>query len=135
TPRQLEALVRLSEARARAFLRDKVTVEDARAVIRLMTVSLQDVGIDTSTGKMDIDVIMTGKPRSLVDRMKDVLDLIAELEKEKGLVEEAALYKALGERKGMSEEQARTIVNRLLREGVVYSPEDGKIKRTAGGAP
>ena len=135
TPRQLEALVRLSEARARAFLRDKVTVEDARAVIRLMTVSLQDVGIDTTTGKMDIDVIMTGKPRSLVDRMKDVLDLIAELEKEKGFVEESALYKALGERKGMSEEQARTIVNRLLREGVVYSPEDGKIKRTAGGAP
>ncbi|MGQ9542759.1 MAG: minichromosome maintenance protein MCM [Candidatus Bathyarchaeia archaeon] len=134
TPRQLEALVRLSEARARAFLRDKVTLEDARAVIRLMTVSLQDVGIDTSTGKIDIDVIMTGKPRSLVDRIKDVLDLIAELEKEKGFVEESILYKTLGEKRSMSEEQARTIVNRLLREGIVYSPEDGKIKRTAGGA-
>src|SRR6266566_5153878 len=40
TPRQLEALVRISEARARAFLRDVVTVEDAKSAIRIMTVSL-----------------------------------------------------------------------------------------------
>src|SRR5213594_3983154 len=45
TPRQLEALVRISEARARAFLRDHVTVEDAKSAIRIMTVSLSDVGV------------------------------------------------------------------------------------------
>lgn len=132
TPRQLEAMVRLCEARARAYLRDRVTVEDAGAIIRLMTVSLQDVGIDTSTGKIDIDVIMTGRPRSLVDKMKEVLDIIAEMEKESGIVEESALYDALKEKKGMSEEQARMLVGRLIRDGVVYSPEDGKVKRTGG---
>ncbi|MEM4251115.1 MAG: minichromosome maintenance protein MCM, partial [Candidatus Bathyarchaeia archaeon] len=130
TPRQLEALVRLCEARARAFLRDKVTVEDARAIIRLMTVSLQDVGIDTSTGRIDIDVIMTGIPRSQADRLREVADFIAEMEKESGVVDETKLYEALQEKKGMSEEHAKALVNRLRQQGVIYSPEDGKIKRT-----
>ena len=132
TPRQLEALVRLCEARSKAYLREKVIVEDARAIIRLMTVSLQDVGIDTSTGKIDIDVIMTGRPKSLVDRMKEVLDLIADMEKESGAVSESKLYEVLQEKKGMSEEQSKMLVGRLIRDGVIYSPEDGKIKRTAG---
>ncbi|MEM3754663.1 MAG: LAGLIDADG family homing endonuclease, partial [Candidatus Bathyarchaeia archaeon] len=84
TPRQLEALVRLSEARARAFLRDKVLAEDAKAAIRLMTISLQNVGIDVTTGKIDIDVIMTGKPKSLRDKMQAVLAFITELERQFG---------------------------------------------------
>jgi replicative DNA helicase Mcm len=134
TPRQLEALIRLSEARAKAYLRKEVTMEDARAVIRLMSVSLQDVGIDTSTGRMDIDVIMTGKPKSLVDKMKDVLDLITEMEQETGMVEESKLYETLQEKKDMTEDQARMLVGRLSREGVIYSPEDGKVKRTGSGS-
>src|SRR2546425_3577646 len=44
TPRQIEALIRISEARARAFLRDTLTGEDAKRAIRIMTVSLSDGG-------------------------------------------------------------------------------------------
>jgi len=128
TPRQLEALIRLTEARARSFLRDKVTVEDARAIIRLVTVSLQDVGIDTSTGKMDIDVIMTGKPKSLRDRMQIIISTVAEMEKDTGFVEEASLYEALKE-KGVDEERARAAVSQLIREGVLYAPKPGQVKR------
>ncbi len=95
TPRQLEALVRLAEARARSFLRDKVEGEDAHAIIRLMTLSLQDVGIDTATGKVDIDVIMTGKPKSLRDKMQVILSTFVDLEKQLGIVEEPTLYQAL----------------------------------------
>jgi replicative DNA helicase Mcm len=131
TPRQLEALVRLSEARARAFLRPKVTVEDARAAIRIMTVSLQDVGIDTTTGKMDIDVIMTGKPKSIRDKMAFVMDCIAQMEKETGVVEEKALYETLLKKIDVSEEDARRIVGQLIREGVLYSPKPGVIRRTS----
>jgi replicative DNA helicase Mcm len=129
TPRQLEALIRLAEARARSFLRDKVTVEDARAIIRLVSVSLQDVGIDTSTGKMDIDVIMTGIPKSLRDTMQIVLSTVAEMEKETGFVEEVPLYDALKE-KGVEEGRARTAVSQLLRQGVLYAPKPGQVKRT-----
>ena len=131
TPRQLEALVRLSEARARAFLRPMVSVEDARAAIRLMTVSLQDVGIDTTTGKVDIDVIMTGKPKSVRDKMAFIMDCIVQMEKETGVVEEKALYEALSKKIEISEEEARRIVGQLIREGVLYSPKVGTIRRTS----
>jgi len=131
TPRQLEALVRLSEARARSFLRDRVEAEDARSIIRLMTLSLQDVGIDTTTGKMDIDVIMTGKPKSLRDKMQVVLSTFADLEKQLGIVEDSTLYQALSRKVDITDEDARRLVDQLVKEGILYSPKPGHLKRTA----
>ena len=131
TPRQLEALVRLSEARARSFLRDRVEAEDARSIIRLMTLSLQDVGIDTTTGKMDIDVIMTGKPKSLRDKMQVVLSTFADLEKQLGIVEDSTLYQALSRKVDVTDEDARRLVDQLVKEGILYSPKPGHLKRTA----
>ncbi len=131
TPRQLEALVRLAEARARSFLRDKVEAEDALAIIRLMTLSLQDVGIDTTTGKIDIDVIMTGKPKSLRDKMQVVLSTFADLEKQLGIVEEPTLYQALSRKVDITDEEARRLVEQLVREGILYAPKQGHLKRTA----
>ncbi|TMI34421.1 hypothetical protein E6H25_07320, partial [Candidatus Bathyarchaeota archaeon] len=132
TPRQLEALVRISEARARAFLRDRVTVEDAKSAIRIMTVSLSDVGVDVKTGAMDIDVIMTGKPRSLRDSFQRVIETVAELERETGTVEETVLVAALVDKEKMEEREARRLIGQLIREGILYSPKPGRLKRTAG---
>jgi DNA replicative helicase MCM subunit Mcm2 (Cdc46/Mcm family)/intein/homing endonuclease len=131
TPRQLEGLVRLAEARARSFLRDRVEAEDAQAIIRLMTLSLQDVGIDTTTGKIDIDVIMTGKPKSLRDKMQDVLGTFADLEKQLGIVEDSTLYQALARKPDITEDDARRLVDQLVKEGILYSPKPGHLKRTA----
>lgn len=131
TPRQLEALVRLSECRARCFLRKEVTVEDTDAIIRLMTIALQDVGIDTTTGKMDIDVIMTGKPKSLRDRMQTILSMVAMLERETGSVQESKLFEELSKTAALPEAEARTLVNQLTRDGILYSPKPGHLKRTA----
>jgi len=131
TPRQLEALVRLAEARARSFLRDRVEAEDAQAIIRLMTLSLQDVGIDTTTGKIDIDVIMTGKPKSLRDKMQEVLSTFADLEKQLGIVEDSTLYQALTRKPDITEDDARRLVDQLVKEGILYSPKPGHLKRTA----
>lgn len=131
TPRQLEALVRLVEARARSFLRDKVEVEDTRAIVRLMTLSLQDVGIDTTTGKIDIDVIMTGKPKSLRDKMQVVLTTFADLEKQLGIVEDSTLYQALSRKVDITDDEARRLVEQLVREGILYSPKPNHLKRTA----
>jgi replicative DNA helicase Mcm len=131
TPRQLEALVRLSECRARSFLRDKVTVEDTDAIIRLMTISLQHVGIDTTTGKVDIDTIMTGKPKSLRDRMQTILSTVATMERETGAVQESKLYEELSKTAGLSEGEVQTLVNQLIRDGILYSPKPGHLKRTA----
>ncbi len=129
TPRQLEALVRLSEARAKTFLRDKVLPEDAKAVITLMTLSLQDVGMDTTTGKIDIDVIMTGKSKSLRDMMQLVRTTLTDLEGETGVVEETKLYEEL-QKIGLKDEDFKKALTQLLKEGLIYSPKSGYLKRT-----
>jgi replicative DNA helicase Mcm len=129
TPRQLEALIRISEARARCFLRDKVTAEDAKAAIRLMTISLQHVGIDVATGKLDIDVIMTGKPKSLRDKMQAVMAEISKEEKEYGAADEARLKEVLVSQYGLSEAEVASLLNQLIKEGIIYSPKPGQYRR------
>jgi len=86
TPRQLESLIRLAEARARAGLRSNVTVEDAQAVILIMKKSLGQVGVDMTTGRPDIDLIMTGKPKSVRDRLQVIISVIVEMEKNTGIL-------------------------------------------------
>jgi len=131
TPRQLEALIRLSECRARSLLRKEVTVEDAESIIKLMTFSLQAVGIDTTTGKFDIDVIMTGTPKSMRDKMQSILTIITALERETGAVEEETLYKAVAKKGDVSEEEARRLVGQLVRDGTLYAPTPNHLKHVA----
>jgi replicative DNA helicase Mcm len=130
TPRQLESLVRLSEARARACLRDVVTVEDAEGVISLMKKCLEQVGIDVSTGKYDIDIIMTGKPKTLRDKLLEVLSSISELEQDIGMVKQDDLLDHLESEYGIGRNEAERLISQLQREGTVYSPKPGFLKKT-----
>ena len=52
TARYLEALIRLSEAHAKIRLSPTIEIRDVDRVIKLMTVSLKQVGIDPITGQM-----------------------------------------------------------------------------------
>jgi replicative DNA helicase Mcm len=131
TPRQLEALVRLSEARARAFLRDRILVEDTQAIVRLFTISMQEVGIDTETGKMDIDILMTGKSRNQNDRMQIILSTVKDMERQVDVVEETELIKAVSTKVEVSESDARSLIQQMLKEGLLYQPKPGHVKRTA----
>jgi len=73
TVRQLEALIRIAEASAKAHLRDEVLVEDAEAAIRIMQESLEQVGIDVETGEIDLDILYTGRPGTLNVRLFKVM--------------------------------------------------------------
>lgn len=130
TARQLESLVRIAEARARSALRKEISAEDAEAAIAAMTRSLEEVGIDISSSKIDIDLIMTGKPKSLRDKLQTILSTIMEMEKETGLVEKASLLSELETRFNIPIGEAERLVNQLLREGTVYSPREGYLKKT-----
>ncbi len=131
TARQLESLVRLAEARARAHLRAEVTVEDAEAVIALMQRSLEQVGIDVTTGELDIDILYTGKPRSLQMQLQKVLGVISEMERVTGVVKDEDLFGALLEDHGIGRAEAARLVGVLMRDGTIYSPRPGYYKRTA----
>jgi len=130
TARQLESLVRLAEARARIALRKEIVAEDAEAAIAIMKRSLEEVGIDVSSHKMDIDLIMTGKPKSLRDKLGVVLDAIVTLEKETGMVEKSALLEKLETEYEIVGAEAERLIGQLLKEGTIYSPREGYLKKT-----
>ncbi|CAI5473487.1 unnamed protein product [Closterium sp. Yama58-4] len=60
TPRQLESLIRISEALARMKLASTVTHEDVVEARRLLDVAMQQSATDPTTGTIDMDLITTG---------------------------------------------------------------------------
>jgi replicative DNA helicase Mcm len=130
TARQLESLVRVAEARARAALRKEVLAEDAEAAITMMKRSLEEVGIDLTSYKYDIDIIMTGKPKSVRDKLQTVLSTLMGMEKETGVVEKTALLNELETKYQISRGEAERLIGQLLREGTIYEPREGYLKKT-----
>jgi replicative DNA helicase Mcm len=129
TARQLESLIRLSEAHAKMALREKVVAEDAQAAIRLVQVSLQQVGFDRETGQYDVDNIMIGRPKSQRDRLQSVLALLRDLEKESpaGVPLDKLIERA--ELEGISEAFVRQAVTQLRdKDGLIYEPSPGRLK-------
>jgi len=124
TARQLEALVRLSEARARAALRDEVNRMDAEAAIKITQRHLQDVG-----ALADIDTIMTGIPTNVREGRTTVLKLVGEMEKETGEVNLEDLYRRLESEYQLDRRTAEDYIRRLDNEGILYKPSEGHIKR------
>jgi replicative DNA helicase Mcm len=131
TARQLESLVRLAEARARVHLREEVTVEDAEASIALMQRSLEQVGIDVTTGEIDIDILYTGKPRSLQMQLQKVLSVISEMERITGVVKDEDLFDALLQDHGINRTESARLIGVLMRDGTIYSPRPGFYKRAS----
>ena len=130
TPRQLEALIRIAEARARVALRDIVTREDAEAAIRIMRKSLQAVGAVQEGEVVDIDTIMTGKPAALRDKLVTVMRAVEELQREYGEADVEELYRRLEEYHGIGRGDAEKIVKRALQDGILYSPKPGYLRKT-----
>jgi len=127
TNRQLESLIRITEARARLHLREEATPEDAEAAISIIQFSLEQVGVDVTTGKPDIDIIMTGKPRSLQVQLQKCLGLVSEPKTR--AVQDEELFAAL-EKQGIGRAEAAKLIGILMREGRLFSPRPGWYKRT-----
>jgi len=130
TARQLESLVRVTEARARVAFRKDILAEDAEAAITIMKRSLAEVGIDLASRKLDIDLIMTGKPKSVRDKLQVILGRIIEMERETGIVEKSALLDKLSTEHELSAPEAEKLIGQLIKEGTIYSPREGYLKKT-----
>jgi len=124
TTRQLEALIRLAEAHARMALKNYVDVEDAAEAIRLMNVMLENVGIDVETGQIDIDVIMTGKPKSIRDKELIIKDIVKELSSEGGCAKIKDIVKEAVKR-GIDEDFVEKYITSLRRAGELYEVKTG----------
>ncbi|KAK1314594.1 Protein PROLIFERA [Acorus calamus] len=60
TPRQIESLIRLSEALARMRFSEWVEMRDVTEAFRLLEVAMQQSATDHATGTIDMDLITTG---------------------------------------------------------------------------
>ncbi|WP_430504184.1 minichromosome maintenance protein MCM [Haloparvum sp. PAK95] len=130
TARKLEALVRLAEASARVRLSDTVDREDAERVTDIVESCLRDIGVDPETGQFDADVVETGTSKSQRDRIKDIKQLIGEIEEEyeEGAPVEEVLDRA--DEIGMDASKAEEEIENLRRKGEVYEPQQNHLRTT-----
>ncbi len=127
--RQLQALVRLSEASARIRLDDTATASDARKAIRLLKNYLKEVGTDPETGQLDIDRIATGVTATQRDRMSKMVRILDALESKFGreIPEEDILTEA--ENDGIEKQKAKEIIQNMLKKGELFEPKHGIVSR------
>lgn len=126
--RKLEALVRLSEASARVRLSDTIEEGDVERVIELVRTSLQDIGVDPETGEFDADIIEAGTSESHRDRIKNLKQLIADIEEEykDGAPTEIVLERA--SEVGMNRSKAEHEIEKLKQKGKVYEPSTDHLR-------
>ncbi|MCD6367529.1 MAG: minichromosome maintenance protein MCM [Candidatus Aenigmarchaeota archaeon] len=129
TLRQYEALIRLSEASAKIRLSDVVEEEDARRAIKIMKKSIQQLGYDPETGKIDIDRAEGGVPSSKRSKIRIVMETLEELEKTVGKnIKVDDLISAL-EEEGIDEHSAESIIREMKNKGILFEPRPGYIQK------
>jgi replicative DNA helicase Mcm len=127
TPRQLEALVRISEASARMRLSEQVTDEDTERAIRITQYYLQRVASDS--GVLDIDMIATGvghSQRSRIIELMEIIRFISEQDKTGSANEDDVIDEA--ESRGFDREQVKADIEKLRREGRIFKPSEKIIR-------
>ena len=127
TARQLWGAIRLTRASARVRLSDTATIEDAKNAIRLLNASLEDVGVDLESGKVDIDKIMTGVTKTQRDKIHVIRSIISELEKDFGTAKKEEIIK-MSEEKGIDKGAVEQLLEMLKKNGEIYEPIFNKFK-------
>jgi DNA replication licensing factor MCM4 len=79
TPRQLESIIRLSEARARLRFSKYVEKEDVEEAIDLIKVATQQAATDPTTGVIDMDLLNTGMTTNTREKVHHLADNIKTL--------------------------------------------------------
>ncbi|CAE6491021.1 unnamed protein product [Rhizoctonia solani] len=83
TTRQLESMIRLSEAHARMRFSQLVELDDVKEACRLMREALRTSATDPTTGLLDMDLINTGsgagQRRARADLKREVTKLASEM--------------------------------------------------------
>lgn len=128
TARQLEALVRLSEASARLRLSNEITMDDAERAIRISYECLKKVGVDPETGYLDADIIATGQTKTTRDKTKVIMDIVRDLSKEQQGIARMDDVLVQAEVQGIDKSRAEEIIKRLKQDGSVMEPKHGLLK-------
>jgi len=125
--RQLEALIRMSEASAKVRLDSSVTKEDAKRAIEIIKYYLMQVGYDYETKTFDIDKI-SGMTTSKRNKVFIVRDIITQLENRLGkLIPMEEIEKELEGK--MGKDEIDTAIVELIKNSIIYEPRSGYVQK------
>jgi replicative DNA helicase Mcm len=129
TARQLEALVRMSEAAARARLGAIVRPEDAQRAVRIMDSYLRRVAM-TPEGRIDIDITQTGVSHSQREQFELARTTMRELQGAPGGQFALTEYLEAMARHGVVEGRAEAILQTLRNQGEVFEQRTDRFQLT-----
>jgi replicative DNA helicase Mcm len=126
TPRQLEALIRLSEASARIRLSDRVSEEDVARAERLMESFLNETTV--VNGQPDVDSLISGISTRERKTIFSLRKIISELQ---GGEEKEAAYEdivARGKEAGLDESEIDKQISTLHQRGEIIEVKSGRYR-------
>jgi replicative DNA helicase Mcm len=100
--------------------------------VDLLNFVMKAIMTDTETGRIDVDIISTGRSQSERERVIRVMDIIKELSAQYDAVE---IEMVIQEAKGVNIEESKTrrIIDELIRNGEIYFPKHGFVKTITRG--
>ncbi len=124
--RQLQALVRMSEASAKVRLSDSVSKQDAQQAIEIIKYYLMQVGFDYESQTFDIDRIGTGFSHSQRNKIFTVKETITALSSRMG--KEIPIEEIKNDLKDkMKEQEIDEAIEKLIQSNEIYRPKHGYI--------
>ncbi|MEK6842188.1 MAG: LAGLIDADG family homing endonuclease, partial [Nanoarchaeota archaeon] len=126
--RQLQALIRMSEASAKVRLSNEVSKDDAKKSIELMKYYLMQVGYDYESNVFDIDKIYTGMTTSKRSKVLVVREIISQLRERLGdLIPIEEIEKELDGKLG--KEEIEDSIKELIKNSIIYEPRRGYVQK------
>ena len=122
TTRQFESLLRISEAIAKAKLKNVVDKEDAEEAIDLMMTCLRQIAYDPDENEINIDKIF-GVTKSERNKLSKVMEVF-----EKNGAGKLLDFDTLLELTGLNENELRSILEKLKKYGDIDEPRPGKYR-------
>lgn len=141
TTRQLESMIRLSEAHAKMRLSDEVTAGDVLEAVRLIKSALKQAATDARTGLIDMGLLTEGtsasERRRKQDLKKAILDLLDEVTRGGQAARYSEIYKRIDEQGSAQVEGSEfaTALKALEQEGHISISGEGprrNIRRITG---
>ncbi|CCH41623.1 minichromosome maintenance protein 4 (cell division control protein 54) [Wickerhamomyces ciferrii] len=129
TTRQLESMIRLSEAHAKMRLSNVVELKDVKEAVRLIKSAIKDYATDPITGKIDMDLVQTGQSsaqrRMKEDLSKTVYDILEQYPGD--VITFIDLQKALNEQSQevVENNELGDVLNRLVQQDKVIVNGEG----------
>jgi len=128
TARQLEGIIRITEAHAKMRLSDVATRADSIRAIELIRYSLMQVGYDEETKTFDVDRITTGITTSKRGKIILLKETLSQLENRVGkLIPMEEVERELEGK--MTEAELEEFLGQLSKGGEIFKPKKGYIQR------